>query len=114
MADYVIHYADGQTATVPIYSEISVDNYKQEQMPILTPPKAISGAQVAWIRPYTTKVQEGLKTLEKPTPFSAVAYSMQWNNPRPNVAIQSVDLVSGPDRGRGVPVLLAMTAATAR
>jgi beta-galactosidase len=43
---------------------------------------------------------------------SAVAYSKQWNNPRPDVAIKSIDMTYGPDK-RGVPVLLAITAATA-
>ncbi len=41
-----------------------------------------------------------------------MAYSKQWNNPRPDVAIQSIDMQYGPDR-RGVPVLLALTAARA-
>jgi hypothetical protein len=41
-----------------------------------------------------------------------VAYSKQWNNPRPDVAIKSIDFTYGTDR-RGVPVLLAITAATA-
>ena len=94
MADYVVHYADGQTVKVPIYSEINVDNYHQET------PAALPGAQIAWVKPFAG------------TKESAVAYSMQWNNPRPTVEIQSIDLVSGPDR-RGVPVLLAVTAATA-
>ena len=93
MADYIIHYADGQIAKVPIYSEIDVDNYRQER------PAAIPGAQIAWVSPYAG------------TKYSAVAYSMQWNNPRPNVEIQSVDIVYGPDR-RGVLALLALTAAT--
>lgn len=39
---------------------------------------------------------------------SAVAYSKQWNNLRPNVEISSVDKVYGKER-RGVPVLLALT-----
>ena len=42
----------------------------------------------------------------------AVAYSMQWNNPRPEVEIKTIDLVYGKDR-RGVPALLALTAACA-
>ncbi|MDQ2798332.1 MAG: hypothetical protein M3Y13_01665, partial [Armatimonadota bacterium] len=95
MADYVVHYADGQTVKVPIYSEISVYNYQQET------PTALPGAQIAWTKPYA----DGKS--------SAVAYSMQWNNPRPAVAIQTIDLVYGPDR-RGVPALLAVTAANAR
>jgi beta-galactosidase len=95
MADYVVHYADGQTAKIPIYAEVSVDDYRQKA------PAALSGAQIAWTKPYTG------------TDTSAVAYSMQWNNPRPDVAIAGIDLVYGPDR-RGVPALLALTAATVR
>ena len=91
MAHYVIHYADGKTVDVPIYSEIDVDNFRQ------TEPRVISGAQIAW-----TKKYEG-------TRFSAVAYSKQWNNPRPDETIASIDLVYGPDHA-GVPVLLAVTA----
>jgi beta-galactosidase len=99
MADYIVHYADGATATVPIYSEIDVDDYKQE-----APVRSIPGAQVAWTAPYSN-VGAGKAV-------SAVAYSMQWNNPRPEEPIASVDMVYGPDR-RGVPALLAITAASA-
>ncbi|MCW3100449.1 MAG: Beta-galactosidase/beta-glucuronidase [Chthonomonadaceae bacterium] len=93
MARYVVHYADGQMAIIPLYSELDVDDYRQKTA------APLPGAQIAWTHKY-----EG-------TEFEAVAYSKQWNNPRPNVAIQSIDLVYGPDR-RGVPVLLALTAAT--
>jgi beta-galactosidase len=92
MADYVVTYADGQQVNVPIYAEINVDDYRQKT------PTPLPGAQVAWVRPYPG------------TDVSAVAYQMQWNNPRPNVAIKSLDLIYGPDR-RGVPALLAVTAA---
>ena len=95
MAHYIVRYADNQTATVPVYAEINVDNYKQDGA---VPPRALSGAQIAW-----TKVYEGGKE-------RAVAYVQQWDNPRPDAVIQSVDLEYGPDR-RGVPVLLGLTAA---
>ncbi len=95
MADYVIHYADGTDTKVPIYSEISVENYRQ------TAPLALPGAQLAWTSPYG-----------EPN-VSAVAYSMQWTNPRPEIEISSVDLVAGPDHV-GVPALLALTAVDAR
>jgi hypothetical protein len=42
-----------------------------------------------------------------------VAYSKQWDNPRPDAEIRSIDLVPGDARQRGVPVLIAITAATA-
>lgn len=93
MARYLVHYADGQTATIPLVSELDLDDYRQKT------PAPLPGAQIAW-----THLYEG-------TGLFAVAYSKQWNNPRPNIAIQSIDLFYGPDR-RGVPVLLALTAAT--
>ncbi len=93
MARYVVHYADGQTATVPLYAELDLDDYRQKV------PTPLPGAQLAW-----TRRNDG-------TDLTLVAYSKQWNNPRPSVAIQSLDLVYGADR-RGVPVLLALTAAT--
>jgi len=96
LARYVVHYADGQSADVPVYLERDVENYKQS-----SPVAAIPGAQIAWSAPYAGTDQ------------NAVAYSMQWNNPRPDVAITSVDFHYGNDR-RGVPALLALTAASAR
>ena len=93
MARYVVHFADGQTETVPVYSEINVDDYRQKT------PTALPGAQIAWVRPY-----EG-------TEFSAVAYSMQWTNPRPGVEIKSVDMETG-QTPHGSLTLLAITAAS--
>ena len=92
---YTVHYADGTTENVPVYGEINVAGYKQK-----APALALPGAQIAWTRPY-----EG-------TDQVAVAYSMQWNNPRPDVEIQSIDFGYGADK-RGVPALLAITAAKA-
>ena len=95
MARYVVTYADGQTATIPLYAEIDVDDYKQET------PRLLPGAQIGW-----TKKYDG-------TSFTAVAYVKQWDNPRPGVIVQSVALEYGPNR-RGVPALLAVTAASAK
>ncbi len=91
---YVVNYADGQSVNVPVFAEIDIEHYRQKA------PAAIPGAQIAWTREY-----EG-------TEFSAVLYSMQWNNPRPDVEIASVDMLYG-DQPRGVPALLALTAAKA-
>jgi beta-galactosidase len=94
MARYIINYADGQSVTIPIFSEIDIESYRQET------PRAIPGAQVAWVSKYADSSE------------SAVAYSKQWNNPRPDVEIKSVDMAYGADK-RGVPVLLAITTAIA-
>jgi beta-galactosidase len=93
---YVMHYADGQTAEVPIFCEIDIDHFLQQEL------KAIPGAQIAW----SGKFEDSNE--------SAVVFAKQWNNPRPGVEIKAVDLVYGKDRDRGVPALLAITAATAQ
>ncbi len=95
MARYTVTYADGQTVEVPVCAEIDIEDWRQTGAP-----RPIPGAQIAWSRPYPGSDR------------CAVAYSMQWNNPRPDVEIRSVGLEYGPDR-RGVPVLLALTAASA-
>ena len=81
---------------MPVFAELDVDNYKQKGDPAVLP-----GAAVAWAAPYGS------------TGFDAVAYSKQWSNPHPDVPIQSIDIVYGPDKARGVPAVLAITAATA-
>lgn len=92
MAKYVVHYADGKEAEIPVYAEVNVDDYHQQN------PAALPGAQIGWIKPYAG------------TNSSAVAYVQQWNNPRPGVPIRTIDMIYGQDR-RGVPALLAVTSA---
>ncbi len=94
MFKYVVHYADGRQEEIPIRSEIDIENYVQKT------PVPIPGAQTAWTAAYENSDEQ------------AVAYSKQWNNPHPDVAITSVDMIPV-DASRGTPVLLALTAATA-
>ena len=95
IARYVVHYADGKEETIPVRAEVDVDDYRQKS------PAILPGAQVAWTRPF-----EG-------SGLSAVAYSMQWNNPRPDSEIRAIDLLPGKDRPRGTLALLAVSAAVA-
>ncbi len=95
LVHYVVHYADGQELTVPIVSEVDVDDYRVEE------PRALPGAQLAWTRPY-----EG-------TTYHAAVYSKQWNNPHPNIEIQSIDVLPV-DNPRGSVAVLAITAAGCR
>jgi beta-galactosidase len=92
---YVVRYADGQSAEVPVFSEVDIDHYQQKE------PRALPGAQLAWSAKFEGSAD------------SAALYAKQWNNPRPAVEIRSVDLVYGKDKDRGVPVLVALTAASA-
>ena len=96
MFHYVVHYADGKSVDVPVYAEIDIDDFKQQGEA-----RAIAGAQTAWTAPYAG------------TPFVAAAYSMQWNNPRPDVAISTIDMAYGNPK-IGTPVLLALTAAKSK
>ena len=95
MFRYVVRYADGGETVVPVISETHIDDYRQQK------PQALPGAQLAWTRLYPN------------SDISAAAYAMQWNNPRPDVEITSIDMVYGPERC-GVPRLIAVTAAIAR
>ena len=92
MFHYLVTYADGKTEEIPVLAEIDIEDFKQKE------PRAIPGAQIAWTKPY----ENG--------DVSAVVYSKQWNNPRPDVEIKTLDILYGPQR-RGVPALLALTAA---
>ena len=90
---YIVHYQDGESITVPIHIGADTDHYLQPD------PEALPNAQLAW-----TATAPG-------TTNRLAAYARQWNNPRPEVPIASVDLEYGDTPRRGVPALLAVTAA---
>ena len=96
LCKYVIHYADGQAAEVPVIAEVDIEHFAQKE------PKVIPGAQIAWSAKFDDSDE------------SAVVYAKQWNNPRAAVEIKSVDMVYGQDKDRGVPALISITAANAR
>jgi glycosyl hydrolase family 2 len=89
VAQYVIHYADGKTATIDILLEQHVDHWLQ------TTPRPLASAQIAWTAPIG---EEGQR---------AVVYSMQATNPRPDVAIDSIEILAG--EGRAAPAVLGIT-----
>jgi hypothetical protein len=95
---YVVHYADGRSTAAPVVWRRGAAHWLDAK------PTALMSAAVAWAAAF-----EGDASGDK-----AVVYSMQWNNPRPGVRIESVDLTYGPDGERwGTPALLAVTAAEA-
>ncbi len=92
---YVVHYADGKTAEAPVRYERGVGHW------ISKSPQGRPDATVAWAAPFT-----------KDPGQQAVVYQMTWPNPRPDVMIRTIDVVAG--EGYGVPVVLAISAGTAR
>ncbi len=89
VVQYVLHYADGETTTIDVRLEEQVDHWLQEE------PRPLAGSQIAWTAPVG---EEGQR---------AVVYSMQAVNPRPDVPIESIDILKGD--GRALPTVLAIT-----
>lgn len=94
---YVVHYADGQAADIPVRYGEGADHWVTKE------PQGLKSAAVAWAAPFPND-QSG---------DQAVVYQFQWTNPRPEVEIAAVDIAYDPSTdGRfGVPVLLGLTAA---
>jgi beta-galactosidase len=97
---YVVRYTDGKTAEVPVRLGEGVDHWLSKS------PVGLKNAAVAWAAPFPND-----KSGEQ-----AVVYQMQWQNPRPDVEIASVELTYDAKTGDhyGAPVLLGLTAARER
>jgi hypothetical protein len=93
IGEYVVHYADGQSATIPIvYGHSVVDWWFMDSDPLPT------DAVVAWKG--DNERTEGLG-------HSIQLYKFTWTNPRPDVSIQTIDFVS---RGQeSAPFLMAIS-----
>jgi beta-galactosidase len=97
---YVVHYADGQTADVPVLYGEGADHW------IAKEPGGLSGASLAWAAPFPGE-KHGAEA-----PEQAAVYQLSWTNPRPKVTIESIDMLYGPAGSQyGTPALLAITAA---
>ncbi|MFO7956282.1 MAG: glycoside hydrolase family 2 TIM barrel-domain containing protein [Candidatus Brocadiia bacterium] len=93
--EYVLHYTDGETETVPVVLEKHVDHWLQEEA------RALEGARPAWTHRF-------------PDGQYGVLYSMEIPNPRPSVTVDSLDVVLATDEegnpiDRAVPAVLAVT-----
>jgi hypothetical protein len=93
---YLIHYVDGRTAEAPVLYGEGADHW------IAKEPAGLSSAALAWAAPLPGS-QSGQQ---------AVLYQLSWTNPRPQVSIESIDMVYGSAGSQyGAPALLAITAA---
>jgi hypothetical protein len=80
--EYVLHYADGKSATIPVVLERNIDHWVREE------PTPLLGARVGWSRRYDDLDGN-----------HAVVYSMQADNPRPEVEIETIDIRRRDNRG---------------
>ncbi len=89
---YVVHYADGEDLEVPVRWREGVGAWLQTGQG-----RPMPWAEVAWSKELAGR--------------TAALYHMRWPNPRPKVAIDSVDLVSGNDpvTDYGAPALLGIS-----
>ena len=95
---YVVHYADGKTAEVPVLYGEGVDHWLTKE------PQGLKSAALAWAAAAPNDASGE----------QAVLFSMPWVNPTPDAEIASVDLVYGePGNPYGTPALLAITAGRA-
>jgi beta-galactosidase len=91
---YIVHYADGRTAEVPVRYGRGADHWIAQQ------PQGLLDAAVAWAAPFP-----------KDNTRQAVIYQMTWTNPRPDAEIRTIGVRTG--EGYGLPVVLAITVGTA-
>ncbi len=93
---YIVHYADGQRAEIPVVYGESVDHW------LSADPAGLKNASLAWAAPFPGRQ----------IPEQAVVYQLAWHNPRPEAPIATVDLEYADQGSRyGTPALLALTAA---
>ena len=92
VARYRVRYADGQSVEVPLVLGRNIGSYVSKK------PEALTEAALAWTKPFANSDEQ------------AVAYLFQWNNPRPGVPIQAIDLFYASEQRVGVPAVLAITA----
>lgn len=92
---YFVNYADGTRTEIPIRLGAEIGAYTRRD---LTPP---SGARIAW------HIMDDYRYLR----FHTV-YAYEWANPKPEIEVVSIDIVSSPDdedNPYGSPIIFAMT-----
>lgn len=97
IARYVIHYADGQTAELPIRYRDDVRNWQYEPEGVT---REQGGASPVWKGPQARWKEHWPK-------WGVRLYLTTWTNPRPEVTIQSLDLIS--TMTGSAPFVLAIT-----
>ena len=95
--NYLVHYADGQKKIAKVVLGKGVHQIVRKDGKLLD----MENAKVAWAAPFDE---------DKPDKKAAI-YTMQWNNPRPNVAIEHIDIILDPQRDDwwGQPLILGIS-----
>jgi hypothetical protein len=92
---YLVHYADGRQASIPIMTGKDVLDWFSK------PDEELAGVDIAW----TGQNEKSRKTGQRIRLFRTT-----WNNPFPSVPITRIDLISYPgDPFEAKPFLVAIT-----
>jgi hypothetical protein len=93
IGDYVVHYADGTTATIPILYLRALRDWWLEPGGAMP-----TDAAVAWTGQNGATAKRG---------FQVVLFDYEWTNPQPGVSIDAMDFVSA--QAAASPFLIAVT-----
>ncbi|HEY0866852.1 MAG TPA: hypothetical protein VGE01_05725, partial [Fimbriimonas sp.] len=99
VATYVVRYADGSSVEVPVRLGEEVGHWQQKS------PLPLPNGRIGWAVPYP-----GAGTVDT----VPVLYVSQWQNPKPQVPIASLDLRKGKDLDRARLLVLGVTVAKIR
>ncbi len=93
-ATYRIHYADGATTDIPLEGDVNYRDWSSDNPQEPFSSEIGTFTQVGW-------------TGSTPQFPKVSAFVMQWTNPRPEVAIESLDFIGA---NNGVAILVGVTA----
>jgi hypothetical protein len=93
LAQYVVHYADGTQAVIPVQRGHNIDHWSGEPAPL-------PSARVAWTIP---------TMLRQHKVAWSMLYNFEWTNPHPDRLITHVDLLRVGDPNQGTVALFAIS-----
>jgi hypothetical protein len=91
VAEYLFHLADGSSVRVPIRERFEIADLVQfGQLPFLALPDTKHGLQSRWTGNWS---EAGRRQTEVETGWPRAYYLWCWSNPKPDVAISSIELI---------------------
>ena len=97
--EYIIHYADGSSATVPVKWNVNISDWRNRLA-------NLPEARLVW----TTPIESRSGRIDAHTAL----YSYEWKNPKPDQEVESIDLVKTAPWDCGAPAVLAISSVADR
>jgi hypothetical protein len=90
---YVVNYKDGSSVDIPIRLGVEIDDWLHRDL------RTIEDGAVAWTEPVDRRRFIGALSV----------YSYEWENPKPDVQIDTINIVRTADRMKGTPAVFAIS-----